>query len=131
MCLVSTPNTNTTVTPPSYLHNTFLDGAAMSGMGANQGRNNLVTTTNGVFGKGSMPNASAVGQTSAPVAKTPAPQTNNGGLTMGAGTTPPVGQPGVVMPTVGGVGAGLMGGRISPSTPPASALMGRGAGAVK
>lgn len=43
MCLTSTPTAAApATTPPQYLHNTFLDGTAGSGLGANVGRNSLV-----------------------------------------------------------------------------------------
>lgn len=119
MCLVHTPGAPAPPPPPTYLHNPYLDGAAMGG-GLNKGRNSLVT-----FGNGAMPAASTGAASPRPMmgpgTSLPSP---NAGVTMPAGMGLMMGQPGTVVPTVGGVMAGSMAGRITPSTPPPGAMRG-------
>jgi len=112
MCLVHTPGAPPPPPPPQYLHNPYLDSAAMS-PAANRGRNSLVT-----FGPGAMPAASTSPTQGGPMARSPGLPAPQGGLTL-----PSMGQPGIVMPSVGGPMAGSMGGRMSPTVPPMGALM--------
>ncbi len=132
MCLVKTPSAPAPPPPPQYLHNPYLDGATM-GDGQNKGRNSLVT--GGVNNYDTVGTAGGTGVNTGPPATTPTPQNPRtgiqmtapkGGLNMPAGTQAngpviPVvaGQPGSVVPTVGGVLAGVVQGRVtSPLQPP-------------
>src|SRR5207302_2616441 len=101
MCLASTPHAPDAPPPPVYLHNPYLDGAAMGGLAANRGRNSLRTDM-GTTGPAGMPTAPVSG----------APASPNGGLTLTPGM-PQMGQPGTVVPTVGGAMAGVMAGRVT------------------
>lgn len=132
MCILSkTPSAPAPPPPPQYLHNPYLDGASM-GTGLNKGRNSLVTSpisaglnASGPSGPGISP--SNPGPLPRPGLGTPVAP--NAGLTMAAGTQSPgpqipmvAGQPGSVVPTVGGVLAGTMAGRVTqPTAPPPGA----------
>lgn len=104
MCLASTPSAPAAPPPPVYLHNPYLDGAAMGGLAANRGRNSLRTDlgTSGPAGTSTAPSSGA-------------PASPNGGLTL-TQPMPVMSQPGTVTPTVGGVMAGVMAGAISRAT---------------
>jgi hypothetical protein len=94
MCLVHSPSAPAAPPPPQYLHNPYLDGAAMGGLASNMGRNSLRTDL-GTSGPSGL--------------STDSTPNSNTGLTLG--------QPGTVVPTVGGVMAGVMAGRTTQPLP--------------
>lgn len=94
MCLVHAPSASTPTVTPQYLHNPYLDGASMGGLGANQGRNSLRTD---------LGTAGAAGLSTAPSGNA------SPGMTLS--------QPGTVVPTVGGAMAGVMAGRVTSPLP--------------
>lgn len=115
MCLVHSPSAPADPPPPQYLHNPYLDGSSMGGLANNRGRNGLRTDlgTSGPSGMSTAP-VSAGPQ---PTPNSNTPSTPSGGLTLAAGTVPSMGQPGTVVPTVGGVMAGVMAGRTTQPLP--------------
>jgi hypothetical protein len=105
MCLVHSPSAPAAPPPPVYLHNPYLDGAAMGGLASNRGRNSMRTDL-GNTGPAGMPTAPVMGGPASP----------NGGLALTPGM-PSMSQPGTVVPSVGGVMAGVMAGAVTRATP--------------
>lgn len=114
MCM-STPSAPAAPPPPQYLHNPFLDGSTMQGNGYNRGRNSLRTDL-GTAGDGAMPVPKMKGAATAGPPQSTGPSAPSGGLTLPAGTLPTMGQPGMVVPTVGGAMAGLLAGQVTSGT---------------